>query len=71
VRRKNKGKEMMDTIKKHLDTVTIIITTIATILAGVMWLNTRFNELEKEIAIIKTVLIMKNIMPTDLAVNGE
>lgn len=61
----------MDTIKKHLDTVTIISTTIATILAGVMWLNTRFNELEKEIAIIKTVLIMKNIMPTDLAVNGE
>ena len=30
-------------------------------------IDQRFSEVEKEIAIIKTVLIMKNIMPIELA----
>jgi ribosomal protein L29 len=31
----------------------------------------RFAEIEKDIAIIKTVLIMKNIMPVEIARGGE
>lgn len=41
-------------------------------------MNTRFNEMDRnfsdvdrEIAIIKTVLVMKNVMPVELATNKE
>lgn len=60
----------MEWFKKHVDTV-IILTAFA---GSILWMNGKFNEIEKEIyglktdiAIVKTVLIMKNIMPTELA----
>jgi len=53
----------MDWFKKHADT-TLILTSV---LAACLWMNTKFNEIEKDIAIIKTVLIMKQIMPPELA----
>ena len=52
---------------KHVDTVVIV----SSIVCSVLWMSTKFSELEKEIAIIKTVLIMKNIYPADLADKGE
>lgn len=64
----------MEWIKKHVDTV-IILGAFAT---SILWMNgkfndvdKRFNELEKEISIMKTVLIMKNIMPVELAKSKE
>lgn len=57
----------MDWVKKHVDTV-IILTAFA---ASMLWMNGKFNDLEKDIVMIKTVLIMKNIMPTELAGKGE
>ena len=53
----------MDWIKKHVDTV-IILSAIA---SSFLWMNGKFNDLEKDITIIKTVLILKNIMPAELA----
>lgn len=53
----------MDWLRKHVDTVIVL----GGILSSVLWMNTKFNELDKEISIIKTVLIMKNIMPSELA----
>lgn len=53
----------MDWIKKHVDTV-IILSAFG---ASMLWMNGKFNEIEKDITIIKTFLIMKNIMPTELA----
>ena len=53
----------MDWLKKHVDTVTVI----GAILCSVLWMNAKFNDLEKDMAIIKTVLVMKNIMPVELA----
>lgn len=59
----------MDWFKKHVDAV-IVLTGL---LSAVFWMNGRFNEvdnrfnnLEKDITIIKTVLVMKNIMPVEL-----
>lgn len=57
----------MDWFKKHADTLVILGS-----FALCFWnmnekINDRFNILEKEIVIIKTVLIMKNIMPVELA----
>ena len=60
----------MDLIKKHIDTTVIL----ASVLTACLWMNGKFNEVEKEIAllnkemaVIKAVLIMKNIMPSELA----
>lgn len=53
----------MELIKKHVDTVVIL----SAFAASVLWMNGKFNELEKDITIIKTVLIMKGIMPQQLA----
>jgi hypothetical protein len=57
----------MELFKKHVDTVVIL----TGILASVLWMNGKFNEIEKDITIIKTVLIMKNIMPTELASKSQ
>jgi len=64
----------MDTLKKHIDTIIIL----GAFASSVLWMNTkfndidhRFNELEKEIAVVKTVLIMRDIMPRELAKDHE
>lgn len=57
----------MDWLKKHVDTVMIL----SAIIGSMLWMNGKFNEIEKDITIIKTVLIMKNIMPAELAIKGE
>jgi hypothetical protein len=67
----------MEMIKKHIDTVVIL----SSIIGSMLWMNGKFNEIDKkfndvqvqfkeierEIAIIKTILVMKNIMPAELA----
>lgn len=57
----------MDWIKKHVDTVAVL----GGVLAAVLWMNGQFNEVKKELAIIKTVLIIKGIMPESLCSNTE
>lgn len=59
----------MDWMKKHVDTVVVL----GAILSSVFWMNSQFNSvdsrfasMEKDIAVIKTVLMMKNIMPGEL-----
>ena len=61
----------MDWFKKHGDTMIIIGT-----FAMCFWnmnekFNERFNTLEKDLTAIKTFLIMRNIMPTELAHKDE
>ncbi len=60
--------------KKHVDTV-IILSAFA---SSVFWMNGkfteidhRFNQMEKDITVIKTVMVMKNIMPAELCSNEE
>ena len=60
----------MKWLKEHADSVVVI----ATIVGAVIWMNGKFIEidhrfanLEKEVAIIKTVLLMKEILPKELA----
>lgn len=64
----------MEWLKKHADTVVVL----GGILTATLWMNSRFNEVDQEIGTIKTemavmkaVLIMKKVMPTELAVNKE
>ena len=52
----------MEWFKKHVDTVIIL----GAFAGCMLWMNGKFNDLEKDIAIMKTVLIMKNIYPSEL-----
>jgi len=54
-------------LKEHADTITIL-----SMFALCFWnlnekMNDGFNKIEKDVSIIKTVLIMKQIMPCELA----
>ncbi len=56
----------MNWFKQHADTIAILGT-----FAMCFWtlnekVNTGFSSLEKDITIIKTVLVMKNIVPHEL-----
>jgi hypothetical protein len=53
----------MDWFKKHTDTVAVI----GAIIASMLWMNTKFNDIDKRLTVIETVLIMKDIMPSKLA----
>lgn len=64
----------MDWFKKHVDTVVVL----TGILGAIIWMNGRFSELSKdvaeinkEVAVIKTVMIMRGIMPVELAAQKE
>lgn len=57
--------------KNHIDTVIVL----GGILTSVLWMNSSINPVKEEIsslktdmAIMKTVLIMKEVMPKELAV---
>ncbi len=56
-------KEKISWFTKHVDTI-VILGAFAT---SILWMNGKFNELEKDITIIKTVLVIKNIMPSEMA----
>lgn len=68
----------MEWLKKHADTAAVLVIVVG----AAVWMNnglhqlkdemnTRFNALEKDMAIIKTVLVMKEIMPKELAQNNR
>jgi len=53
----------MDIFKKHVDTVIVL----GAIFAGFLWMNNKFNDIDRRLVRIETVLIMKGIMPEQLA----
>lgn len=60
----------MDWFKKHADTAVVI----GAIAASLCWMNASINELrtdiarlDKDLAIVKTVLIMQKMMPCEMA----
>jgi hypothetical protein len=64
----------MEWIKKHAYTCVII----SSIAASILWMNGKFNDIERDIyglktdiAVMKTVLIMNDIMPKELAKSNE
>jgi prophage maintenance system killer protein len=57
----------MDLIKKHVDTVIVL----GAIISSILWMNHKFNQLEKEIAIMKTVMFMQGHLPKELMATAE
>lgn len=65
---------MNEFFNKHADTCVILGTLAGFFIymnAQFSAIDARFGKIEKDIAIIKTVLIMKNILPSELAHKGE
>jgi hypothetical protein len=56
-----------DWIKRHADTMVIIIAVVG----AAMWMNNSIKDIQKDVAIMKTVLILKGIMPPSLATNDK
>ena len=60
-------KQMTDIFKKHMDTVLIM----GAILSSFLWMQNKFSSLEKDITIIKTVLITKNFIQPEVFARQE
>ena len=54
----------MEWFKKHTDTAMIL----GGILGAMIWMNGKFNQMEIRLVKIETVLLMKGIMPSEMAV---
>ena len=64
----------MSWFKQHADTITIIFTVLGAFFVQsnrIDSLSEQVNVIEKDVAIIKTVLILKNIYPEQLADKGK
>jgi len=58
---------IMDWFKKHADTLVILGS-----FALCFWtLNEKINIIEKDVTMIKTVLILKNMMPVEMAIDKK
>jgi len=57
----------MEWFKKHADTVVVL----GAIISSIAWMNGRFSQIDKEILMIKTVLLVKGIYPSELAINNQ
>lgn len=57
----------MNWLNKHADAIAVI----TAIVLSALWMNNNFKDLEKDIAVIKAVMIMQKIMPAELAKSVE
>lgn len=55
----------MEWIRKHVDTVIVL----GGLFTGFLWMSSKFNDMDKRMVRIETILIIKGIMPTELASN--
>jgi hypothetical protein len=57
----------MELLKKHVDTVVVL----GGILGAMLWMNGKFNDVDRRLIRIETILIMKGIMPSDMAAHND
>ena len=57
----------MEWLKKHSDTVMVL----SGILGSVLWMNGKFNDVDRRLIRIETVMILKGIMPTEFIANDQ
>lgn len=56
-----------DWIKRHADTMVIV----GFVVAAALWMNNSIKDIQKDVAVMKTVLILKGIMPPALATSQK
>jgi type IV secretory pathway VirB2 component (pilin) len=52
----------MNWFKQHTDS----LATISIIIACLMWMNSKLNEIQRDLTVIKTVMIMKGIANSEM-----
>lgn len=64
----------MEWFRKHTDAMIVL----SGIVASMLWMNSKFNDidmkfagLDKEITVMKTVMLLKNIYPQELCAKEE
>lgn len=57
----------MEWIEKHSDTVLVL----GALFTGFLWLNGKFNDLDRRLVRIETILVMNGIMHPDLAAHSK
>lgn len=60
----------MDKLKKHLDTAVVLLSILASLMTTIIWLNGKFNDIDRRLIRIETVLVVQGIMPRDLAADA-
>lgn len=58
---------MMDLIRKHAETLKILGGVATGLIFSCMWINGKFNEVNTRLTKIETVLVMRGIMPQEMA----
>jgi len=64
----------MNWVKKHVVTVIVLVGILSAVFGmngKILDVQERLNEIEKDIVMVKTVMIMQKIMPTELAAADE
>jgi hypothetical protein len=54
---------MMDWIKKHTDTVIVL----GALFGGFLWLNGKFNDLDRRLVKIETIMYIKGLVTQEFA----
>jgi hypothetical protein len=57
----------MELLKKHVDTVVVL----GGILGAMLWMNGKFNDVDRRLIRIETILIMKGIMPSEMVAQHD
>lgn len=57
----------MNWISKHADAAVVL----GGIIVSTLWMNNKFHELKEDIIVMKTILMMKDIYPKELASNQK
>lgn len=53
----------MDWFKNHIDTIAVI----GSIFSAMIWMNGKFNDVDRRLVKIETILTIKGIMPMEFA----
>jgi hypothetical protein len=61
------NKEFMDWIKKHTDTFMLL----GALFGGFLWMNGKFNDLDRRLVRIETILYVKGIISQEVAYNDN
>ena len=61
----------MDWIQNHADTVLVLLTIMGSWTGALIWINGKFNDLDKRLTIIETVMMCKGIIPNQMSLVKE
>lgn len=56
----------MNPLKKHYETLTILGGMGVLLVGCCMWINGRFNEIDKRLTKIETIMILRGIVPPEM-----